>query len=226
MDGRNLQIRPVLKDNQSPVLLFGSVAMKSCASERAKLSGFSGMPVLKREVEVFPETVFGMSGRWWVAHVRSRQEKSLARYLLQHEIAYYLPQIEKKTKRGYRTITSYLPLFPGYLFFCGFERQTSRALRSQVVVKLLAPFDQLEFENDLRQLYELQQSNARLTLYPHLRSGDSVLITEGVFAGYQGVIVRERSEGRLIVSVSFIRQSVAVEIDRDSIRPRKQASGL
>jgi transcription antitermination factor NusG len=184
------------------------------------------MPVLRREPEVFPETIFALSERWWVAHVRSRQEKLLARYLAQHEIAYYLPQTEKKTRRRYRTITSYLPLFPGYLFFRGFERETSRARRSQVVVNLLAPFDQVEFENDLRQLYELQRSNGRLTLYPYLRSGDSVLITEGVFAGYHGVIVRERSEGILIVSVSCIRQSVAVEIDRDGIQPRNQASGL
>lgn len=177
------------------------------------------MPVLKREPDVFPEGLFAIEAPWRVAYVRSRREKALARYLAQHEIAHYLPQHEKRVRREGRTITSFLPLFPGYIFFKGSDHDTARALQSHVVVSLLAPPDQPAFDAELRQLYELQRTNGRLTPHPHLHAGDAVLITEGVFAGYRGVIARERNTERLIVSVSFIRQSVAVEIDREAIRP-------
>ena len=179
------------------------------------------MPILKREPDAFPVSLFAMAMPWWVAHVRSRQEKVLARYLLEHGIAFYLPQAEKRSRRGCRTIVSYLPLFPGYVFFRGQEADMSRALRSHVIVNLLAPFDQRTFNGELCQLFELQQSSGRLTPYPHLHSGDAVLITDGVFAGYRGVIVRERSSDRLVVSLSFIEQSVAVDLDRDSVRPQQ-----
>lgn len=177
------------------------------------------MPILKREPDTFPDNVFELPEPWWVAHLRSRQEKAFARYLRFHGIASYLPQTEKRQRRNRRTIVSWLPLFPSYVFFRGMQSDTARALRSHMVVNLLAPFDQEMFGAELRQLADLQRSSGRLTLYPHLTAGDAVLITDGVFAGYRGVIQRLPAGERLIVSISFIRQSVAVELDRESIRP-------
>ncbi|MGZ4778678.1 MAG: transcription termination/antitermination protein NusG [Thermoanaerobaculia bacterium] len=184
------------------------------------------MPILKREPDVFPVQIFDLQQPWWVAHLRSRQEKAFARYLRLYDIAFYLPQTEKCVRRNGRTIVSSLPLFSGYVFFRGSSADTARALRSHVVVNLLAPFDQQTFEAELRQLYDLQSSSGRLTLHPHLRAGDAVLITEGVFAGYRGVIQRHPAGERVIVSVSFIRQSVAVELDRESVRPQRTASAF
>ena len=57
-----------------------------------------------------------------MAHLRSRQEKLLARYLREREIPFYLPQMEKRSRRSGRTFVSYLPLFAGYVFFRG-ERE-------------------------------------------------------------------------------------------------------
>lgn len=184
------------------------------------------MPVLKREADIFPDDLFAAAQPWWVAHLKSRQEKLFARYLAQHGIGYYLPQCEKKTRRSGRTITSYLPLFSGYVFFRGTQADTARALRSHLVVNLLSPHDQAGFEAEIRQLHDLQAANGRLIPYPDLAPGDPVLITEGIFAGYRGVIAREKTAERLIVSVSFIRQNVAVEIDRESVRPEAMHSAV
>jgi transcription antitermination factor NusG len=182
------------------------------------------MPILKREPETFPVGIFDMSQPWWAAHVKSRQEKAFARYLSQWQIAYYLPQFEKRARRDGRGIASYLPLFPGYAFFRGFEADTARAIRSHLVVNLLAPFDQATFGAELRQLYDLQLSTGRLAPWPNVAPGDAVLITEGVFAGYRGVVVRERSVERLVVSVSFLRQCVAVEVGRENVRAEASRS--
>jgi hypothetical protein len=42
------------------------------------------MPLLKREPDLFPGDLFDLSVEshpWWVAHVKSRQEKALAQHL-------------------------------------------------------------------------------------------------------------------------------------------------
>jgi len=57
------------------------------------------MPVLKREPDLFPPNLFELDPTlfpWRVAHVRSRQEKVLARYLHERDLPFYLPQTENK----------------------------------------------------------------------------------------------------------------------------------
>jgi transcription antitermination factor NusG len=179
------------------------------------------MPILKREPDAFPESVFEMDEPWWVAHLRSRQEKLLARYLRDHEIPFYLPQMEKRVRRKGRTLISYLPLFPGYVFFRGGRNEKVLALKSNVIVSVLDPADQSEIAKELEQLRRLQLTEAELKPHPFVAPGDTVLITEGAFEGYRGVVLKEKGMMRLIVSVSFIRQSVALEIDREFIRPQR-----
>ena len=154
-----------------------------------------------------------------MAHLRSRQEKLFARYLREYQIPFYLPQMEKRVRRNGRTIVSYLPLFGGYVFFKGTALETGRAVRSHLVANLLEPFDQRELTGELRQLHQLQVTDKKLVPYPYIGPGDAVMITDGAFKGFRGVVLREKGSERLIVSVSFIRQSVAVEIDREFIRP-------
>lgn len=180
------------------------------------------MPILKREPDAYPDSIFDLPEPWWVAHLRSRQEKVLARYLRDHEIPFYLPQMEKRSRRSGRTFVSYLPLFPGYVFFRGGREEKLGALKSNVVVSVLEPLDQEEISRELNQLHALQLTAAELRPHPFVSPGDAVLITEGAFEGYRGVVLKEKGTMRLIVSVSFIRQSVALEIDREFIRPQRE----
>jgi len=179
------------------------------------------MPILKREPDAFPETIFEIDLPWWVAHLKSRQEKVLARYLREHEVPFYLPQMEKRIRRSGRTFVSYLPLFTGYVFFRGGREEKLHAVKSNVVVNVLEPPDQAEISSELKQLHELQLTDAQLVPHAYVGPGDVVLITEGAFQGYRGVVLKEKGMMRLVVSVSFIRQSVALEIDREFIRPQR-----
>src|SRR5262245_11980370 len=111
------------------------------------------MPLLKRGTEIFPHGVFELSEAeypWCVAHVRSRQEKVLARHASPLEVPFYLPQGPKETRRGGRRFVSYLPLFPGYFFFRGTGPQRTAVLRSNVVVRLLEVPDQELLTRELR----------------------------------------------------------------------------
>jgi len=182
---------------------------------------YAAMPILKREADAFPDSIFDLHAPWWVAHLRSRQEKLLARYLREHRIPFYLPQMEKRIRRSGRTFVSYLPLFSGYVFIRGGREERLQAVRGNVLVSVREPPDQAEISAELQQLRQLQLTDMPLVPQPFVGRGDSVLITDGAFQGYRGVVLKEKGITRLIVSVSFIRQSVALEIDREFIRPQR-----
>src|SRR5713101_3874050 len=93
------------------------------------------MPLLPKEDDLFPDELFALPEAtfpWHVAHVRSRQEKVLARRLLERQVPFYVPQIERLTERSARRFRSYVPLFAGYVFFRGGDRALDAALRSGV----------------------------------------------------------------------------------------------
>jgi transcription antitermination factor NusG len=178
------------------------------------------MPLLKRGTEIFPQSLFELSDTdspWWVAHVRSRQEKVLARHIAPLEVPFYLPLCENGRRRGGRRFVSHLPLFPGYLFFRGSASQRIAVLKSNVVVRLLEVPDQELLTRELRELRALQEAGATLTPYVPIAPGSTVRVVEGPFSGYTGKVLREQSRLRLIVSISMLRQSVAVEFSRETL---------
>jgi transcription antitermination factor NusG len=186
------------------------------------------VPILKREVDLFPSHLFEMRRAdhpWWVAYVRSRQEKGLARHLAGRGVGFYLPQAEKRVRRAGRTFVSCLPLFPGYVFFRGTAEARREALRSDLIVEVLPVLDQATLEAELLSLWRLQQAGAPLVPHPYLGIGDEVEIVDGPLKGWTGTVLREKGSLRLVVSVTFLRQSVAAELDREVLAPLRVSAG-
>jgi transcription antitermination factor NusG len=180
------------------------------------------MPLLKREPDLFPGDLFDLPVErhpWWVAHVKSRQEKALARHLQPHGIPYYLPQREQKIRRAGRNFVSYLPLFPGYLFFRGTDDDRYAALRSNVVARVIEVVDQPLLDTELGRLHTLQESGVPLVSHPYIEPGSAVSISDGPFCGYEGIVIRAKGQLRIVVSISLLRTSVAIEIDREALAP-------
>jgi len=182
------------------------------------------MPILRKESDIFPETLFEMPAReavWEIAHLRSRQEKAVARLLLDAQIPFYLPQIQQKKKTSRRTFVSHLPLFPGYIFLRRVEGLRETLWRTSAVANMLEVGDQEQLTAELLQIRQLQASGATLTPAVDITPGDAVRIEDGAFRGYTGVVVKERGSERLIVSVSILKKSVAVEFQRDVLARMK-----
>ncbi len=187
------------------------------------------MPLLKREVEMSHSDIFDLSTGerpWWVAHTRSRQEKALARYLVPLGIPFYVPQSEKHSRRGTRDRVSYLPLFPGYVFFRGSVSERLSTLRSGLLVGVLEVPDQGLLHRELRELRRLQESGAALVPHHEFHPGDPVRITEGPFAGYSGVVIRGQASLRLVVSITMLRKAVAVEFDRAVLKAARSTTRI
>jgi len=65
-------------------------------------------------------------------------------------------------------------------------------------------------------------SGAQAQPYPYLAAGEMVQIDCGPLQGLTGIIVRLKGSERLVVSVSLLMRSVAVEIDQNSVRPLRE----
>jgi transcription antitermination factor NusG len=182
------------------------------------------MPILRGESEIYPDDLFDLpttDAPWEIAHLHSRQEKSVARLLHDGKKPFYLPQIEQTTKTSGRTFVSHLPLFPGYIFLRRVEGLRQTLWRTSAVANMIEVADQAQLTAELLQIRQLQASGAFLTPCTDLLPGDAVRVREGVFSGYTGIVKEERGSLRLIVSVSILRKSIAVEFPREVLAQLK-----
>jgi transcription antitermination factor NusG len=92
---------------------------------------------------------------------------------------------------------------------------------ANVVANLIEVADQDLLHAELRQIRRLQLSGMSLTPHLEVVVGTPVRVTEGVFAGYNGIVMKEKDHERLIVTISHLQRAVAVELSRQSVAPSK-----
>jgi len=183
------------------------------------------MPVLQPEPALFPQHLFTgdvippeSEGRVWsVLHTRPRQEKSLARELYSREVPFYLPLVPRHTRLHRRTFTSYVPLFPGYVFLLAEQQERVTALSTSRVIRTLSVMDQEGLRRDLQQVHRLIATKAPLTLEGALAPGGLVEITSGPLAGLRGKIVRGTSGYRFVVEVNFLQQGASILVEGSTL---------
>ena len=183
------------------------------------------MPVLTKETCLFPETLLesydsiAVDSQWMVLYTKPRQEKSLARDLLRRMVPFYLPLVKKTLRYGPRRMSSFAPLFDGYLFMLGDEHQRTMSLATNRVVRILPVTDGVRLISDLCQIERLIQANVPLTIESRLQAGRKVRVRNGSFAGVEGVVLQRRGKTRLLVSVNFLQQGASVEIEDFCLEP-------
>ena len=73
--------------------------------------------------------------------------------------------------------------------------------------------------HDLRQVRQLIACGAPLTTESRLVAGQAVRVRRGLLAGMEGIVLARRRVTRLVVSIDFIGQGAAVEIDDFLLEP-------
>ena len=157
--------------------------------------------------------------RWACLYTRPRHEKSIARVCERDGVRHYLPLVKTVRHYGKRTRESWLPFFPGYLFCCVSPEQRYRLSNED---NLLSVFDVYDQEKLLRELHEVRKAlevSAALRKLPYLAKGKRVRIRCGPFRGIVGVVLESRRHCRVLLNVTFIRQSVPLEVDVGDLEP-------
>jgi transcription antitermination factor NusG len=166
-----------------------------------------------------PELVCGNGAeeqrKWFAVYTRSHHEKRVAQYYAERNIEHLLP-ISRVVRQWshYRKVAIELPLFPNYIFVHISRRERIRAIEVPGVLSLVgpnsvpAPLPDLEIES-LRESLKLQN----FAPHPYLVVGAKVRINKGALAGRVGVILRHKNGCRVVLTLSVIMRSFAVEVD-------------
>jgi len=165
------------------------------------------------------ESVQQFNGLWWVAHTKSRNEKALAQDLMAKNISYFLPMTWRVHRRSHRTIKALLPLFTGYLFFCGNEAERIELLKTNRVANLLEVKDQESLIHELVRFDQALRAGAPLTPHKYLNKGQWCRVIAGPLLGLEGIIVQTKGDMRLVLQINMLGQAASVEIGIDMVEP-------
>jgi transcription termination/antitermination protein NusG len=162
---------------------------------------------------------------WYALQVRPRYEKTIASALLSKGYEGFLPLYIQRSRWSDRIKEVKLPLFPGYLF-CRFD--VSKRLPILVtpgVIRIIGiggtpyPVD----EHEIQALQAIIISNLQAQPWSYMNVGQKVRIEFGVLAGVEGILTGVKGSSKLVVSVSLLKRSVAVEIDESWVIPMGRA---
>lgn len=158
---------------------------------------------------------------WYATYTRSNHEKRAAEQLEQRAIQHFLPSYATVRRWKDRRKRLELPLFPGYVFVRIPLQERLRVLSIPGVVRLVG-FDGRPAalpDAEIETLRMVLARRLRVAPYPYLSAGRKVRITRGPLEGMEGVLVRQKGQVRLVISLDLIRQSALVEVDSCDVEP-------
>lgn len=152
-------------------------------------------------------------------YTKPRQEKSLARQLVAMDLSFYLPLIPKTNVIRGRKVTSWIPLFCGYVFFFGTDEERCRALATHRITMTIPAPSVEEMAQDLRNIQALIASGAPLTVEGRLQPGRRVRVITGTLMGVEGTITERRGRDYLLIAIDFLQQGVSLLIQDFMVEP-------
>lgn len=165
---------------------------------------------------------------WFALQVRSRFEQGVAEHLGGKGFELFLPLYKCRKRWSDRIKEVDAPLFPGYLF-CRFNPQDRLPiLKTPGVIQIVGTHRTPVAVNELEieAIQKMVASGMPNQPWPFLAAGDRVRIDSGPLSGLEGILVEFRGNHRLVLSVTLLQRSAAVEIDsafvtslRSSTRP-------
>jgi transcription termination/antitermination protein NusG len=158
----------------------------------------------------------------WVAlQVRPRSEKLVTNALNSKGIEVFLPLYTTRRRWSDRVKELELPLFDGYVM-CRLDLQYRLpALTIPGVIQFVG-FGRQPVPIDAAEIAALQavvKSGLPSAPWPFLQVGQRIRVEHGPLRDLEGILLQVKGTQRLILSVSLLQRSVAVEVDRDCVRP-------
>jgi transcription antitermination factor NusG len=168
---------------------------------------------------------------WYALQVWSRKESHVAALLRGIGYECFLPTYKVQRQWSDRLKETECPLFPGYLF-SRFDFQSRRGLVMTPGVIQIVGNGRVALpvaETEIERLQMAVASEAPRQPWPYLEVGERVRVTWGSLKGLEGILINFKGSHRVVLSVSLLQRSVAVEIDHSwvtAIEPVKGAAAF
>jgi transcription antitermination factor NusG len=158
---------------------------------------------------------------WYAVRVRNQHEDIVTRHLRVRGLEAFLPLYRCQHRWSDRFKEVELPLFPGYVF-CRFDPANRLpVLTVPGVVQLVGagkkplPID----ETEIAGIQAATKSGFSTRPWQFLRIGQRVRIGHGPLCGIEGILIGHRGHQRLVLSITLLQRSVAVELNAEGVRP-------
>jgi transcription antitermination factor NusG len=159
---------------------------------------------------------------WYAIRVQSKFEQVVSQALRSKGFEEFLPLYAAQRRWSDRIKRRDMPLFPGYLFCRLDVRDRLLPILTTPGVMNIVGAGRTPVpvgEEEIAAVRKVLQSGLAAQACPLLSAGSRVYIARGPLAGLEGVIVRGDVACKLVISVSLLQRSIAVEIDREWARP-------
>ncbi len=154
---------------------------------------------------------------WYVLQCWVRKENTIATQLLNQGFECFLPQYKSiRAWSGRKTVVEQ-PLFPGYVF-CRFDYTQRRPVVMTPGVQQVVGFGRVPSpvaDHEIEALQVATASEAAVQPWPYLEIGDQVRIHTGKLSGIEGILINFKGNHRIVLSVTLLQRSVALEVDLD-----------
>jgi len=158
---------------------------------------------------------------WFAIQARQRYEKLVATALRNRGYEEFLPLYKCRRRWADRLKEVELPLFPGYLF-CRLDPLYRLPVLTTPGVGHIVGIGRMPVPIDDREVAAIRaivDSQLSAQPWPYLREGQQVRIEAGPLSGVEGIFLRNKGRHRMVVSVTLLQRSVAVEVEPDWVLP-------
>jgi transcription antitermination factor NusG len=162
---------------------------------------------------------------WYVAYTLPRTEKQTQRMLDKLGFVSFLPLHKEIRTWSDRKKQIELPLFPGYIFVYTSLRERYKSLQVKGIVNYVS-FDGKPAtvpESVIDSLRTVLNLNVEITNDRcNLPETDvRVTITEGPFAGIEGILIKKNGKSRLVLQIESLNREVSVEVAANMVVPHE-----
>jgi len=162
-----------------------------------------------------------LSYPWYALRVKSRYENTVATHLQGRGYESFLPVYKSQRRWSDRFKEIELPLFSGYVFcqFSPLNRLPILSIPGVVHVvgvgRTPIPID----ESEIAAIQAAIKSGVPSQPWPFLQVGNRVRIEYGPLCGLEGILSGFRGHQRLVLSVTLLQRSIAVQVDAAWVQP-------
>lgn len=182
---------------------------------------------LVAEIELAPATppaltvITSPTTAWYLVHTKPRQEDIALASLERQGYDCYLPQMRIERIRRRKAEVATEPMFPRYLFVrldSSNQGKSWSPIRSTLGVSQLVHFGARAAKVDDTLVDLLRQRERTLPTAAMFQSGDSVVITDGPFAGIEAIYQTADAERRAFILLEILAKPVSMQIDTGRLR--------
>jgi transcription antitermination factor NusG len=153
--------------------------------------------------------------RWFALQVHARKESFVASQLENQGIECFLPRYKSLRKWSDRMKEVELPLFPSYLF-SRFDFQNRRPIVTTSGILQIVGNGRIAIpiaDEEISAIQAAVRSGLPHQPWPFIEVGERVRVTYGTLAGLEGILVNFKGDHRVVLSVSLLQRSVALEVE-------------